>query len=61
MMPDLTKPNEALANYLSEWLNDSAPIGWRRYLAVADDMLAKGLVSKDVLLAHAVALVERSQ
>ena len=25
MMPDQTKPDEALAHYLSEWLNDAAP------------------------------------
>lgn len=42
MMPDLSKPDEALAHYLSEWLNDSAPLGWRRYLSCAKDMLAKG-------------------
>lgn len=49
MMPNLTKADEALAHYLSEWLNDSAPLGWRRYLAVAQDMLRKNIVQQDWL------------
>jgi hypothetical protein len=47
MMPDLSKPDEALANYLSEWLNDNAPIGWRTYLSVAKDLLRRKMVKED--------------
>jgi hypothetical protein len=59
MMPDLNKPEEALAHYLSEWLNDSAPIGWRRYLPVAQAMIQRGIVSKDCAYLRAMAPAAR--
>lgn len=39
--PNMTNNTDRLAHMLSEWHNDSAPMGWERYRPLANSLLAK--------------------
>ena len=58
--PNMNIPAEALANKLSEWFNDQAPLGWRMYLPCAEQIIAERAAKDSTfdLMLEALELVE---
>lgn len=47
--PDMTNANDRLAHMLSEWHNDSAPLGWERYRPLASYLMSKFAIRDNVM------------
>jgi hypothetical protein len=46
--PDLTDPTDRLAHWMSEMVNDNAPLGWEKYRVLAIAVAGKFDISEQV-------------